>query len=97
MDAIMLDALETNISLSVPWFLMASWLYYHAEISLLSDYAFDHLCETMLNNWSDIKHHHKHIINKDDLAAGTGFSIPDHKYPQRIKSAALLLHQEKGN
>lgn len=73
----------------VPWWLIASYLYYMHDISIISDALFDHMSRDMLNQWDTITHDHKHLISEDDLQAGSGFAIP--KYPDRVRYAAKHL------
>ena len=37
----------------------------------------------MLNEWDDIEHFHKHLINRDDLAAGSYLG----EYPSIVEGA----------
>lgn len=73
----------------VAHFLMASFLYYHEDISPIPDTEFDQLCVRLLAAWGTITHPHKSLIKKADLEAGSGFAIPLHKYPLRVRSAAF--------
>lgn len=73
----------------VPHFLMASYLYYHEDISPIPDTEFDKLCVRLLAAWDGIKHPHKKLIVKADLEAGSGFAIPLRKYPLIVKSASF--------
>ncbi len=91
-DKFLKKTIGKNKSLSVPLFLMASYLYYQLDVSLFSDLEFDKMCAFMLQEWSSIHHHHKALISEDDLRAGSGFGIP--VYPERVKGAATRLAQE---
>ena len=81
------DAIDTNINMSVPWYLMASYAYYVEDNPLLSDSTFDRLAIKMLKNWNDIDHFHKHVISEDDLHAGSFLG----EYPSRVKYALHSL------
>lgn len=70
----------------VPYYLMASHLYYDKDKSLYSDGFYDWLCKHMLENWNDIKHVHKKLIDKESLKAGTGYHIKE--YPNIVKQSA---------
>ena len=94
LDAKCRAALDTSLNLSVPWYLITSYLYYHRNESIISDPLFDEMCKRMLDNWSDIKHPHKRLIKKSDLEAGTGFALKERSYPNITKSAAIQLLQE---
>ena len=56
-----------NISINrlVPIYLMSSYLYYELDKNDLTDSQFDYLCKKILDNWDNINHMHKHLIDKD--------------------------------
>ena len=56
-----------------------------------SDAEYDTICKRLHDEWDDIEHYHKHLINKEDLVAGTGYSL---KYPTIVKDSALLLKEK---
>ena len=58
---------DKNPNMLVPYYLMFSYLYYKQNISLIDDAEYDTLCKTLLDKFDDIKHFHKHLINKDAL------------------------------
>lgn len=93
-DRLMDDCLRGDPNVAVAWFLMSSYLYYHKDISILSDERFDRLCHDMVRDWPKLKHRHKYLIKVEDLRAGTGFALREGKYPARTISAAVLLHEE---
>jgi hypothetical protein len=66
-------------------FLMSSYLYYEEACHVLGDCQYDALCKELLDNWDAVTHHHKHLITREDLAAGTGYAI---KYPLIVVGAA---------
>ena len=57
---------DKNPNMLVPYYLMFSYLYYKQNISLIDDAEYDTLCKTLLDKFDDIKHFHKHLINKDE-------------------------------
>ena len=75
----------------VPYYLMLSYLYYEKNISLIPDTEFDDLCKKLLSKFDEVKHQHKHLINKLSLEAGTGFDL---KYTNMSKGAAMALSQK---
>ena len=81
-------------NLLVPYYLMSSYLYYKEDKAVLLDSEFDLVCQRLLDEWDDIVHWHKELINKDDLSAGTGYAIG--KYPNRVKYAALSFYSKYG-
>lgn len=72
----------------VPHYLMACSLYYVEDDPLISDALFDEMSKELLAKWGTVEHFHKHLINEDDLRAGTGYAI---KYPARVVGAARAL------
>lgn len=86
-----LEACRANPNLCVPYILMASYLYYHKDVSPpTSDTEFDTICKLALDKWDEIRHRHKKLIKRDDLRAGTLYSLPEHKYPLIVKGAAYM-------
>ena len=81
-------------NLLVPYYLMSSYLYYKEDKAVLLDSEFDLVCQRLLDEWDDIVHWHKELINKDDLSAGTGYAIGE--YPNRVKYAALSFYSKYG-
>lgn len=75
----------------VSWFLMASFLYYIHDISILSDPFYDQLTKRFLNDYDRLTHPHKELITKDDLAAGTLYNLRADQYPGMTKGAAARL------
>ncbi len=72
----------------VQYFLMASYLYYNLNTEPpMSDAEFDTLCRRLYDEWDDIKHYHKHLIDRESLKAGTGYYIK--KYPTIVIGAAM--------
>jgi hypothetical protein len=90
-DRILDTCLAKSRNMMIPWFLQASWLYYHADTSLLTDERYDRLCKELDAEWDDLTHVHKGVIDREALAAGTAFSIPDEAYPTMCVTAACHL------
>lgn len=70
----------------VAHFLMASYLYYRYDTSVIPDSDFDSICKRLLEEWDQIEHPHKHLISRGDLEAGSGFALKD--YPAMVQGAA---------
>lgn len=90
-DGILDAVLVKSRNMLVPYFLMSSWLYYHADTSLLTDERYDRLCKELDAEWDSIEHMHKGVIDRASLAAGTAFSLPDEAYPTIVVVAACHL------
>lgn len=92
--AYMESLISKNKNLTVPWYLMASYLYYLQDISIVTDAGFDNVARVMIEHGDTIEHRHKQLITKDMLRAGTGFNLRDEDYPGITKSAAWHLARE---
>lgn len=80
---------------AVPWWLMASFLYYHVDVPpILSDGMFDELSVFLAERWDSISHPHKDIISRADLAAGSGYAISKDRYPAIVVNAARRIVAE---
>ncbi|MBN7763732.1 hypothetical protein JYP52_21570 [Nitratireductor aquibiodomus] len=86
-----LGVLGQSPDAAIPWWLMASYLYYHHDVSLLSDGLYDMIAKAMLEAWPELEHDHKHLITVDDLKAGTLYRLTAKDYPNRTKAAAVGL------
>lgn len=89
------DAEQLDAGLLVPHFLMCSYLYYELDISPIPDEQFDRMAKRLLNLWDTVEHRHKHLITREDLAAGTGFAIKD--YPTIVQFAAIRWYNDAQN
>ena len=80
-----------NPRLMVPWYLMASYLYYEHNTSILSDPWFDHLCARLLEWRPLLAHQHLHLVEPEALEVGTGFQLDFDNFPRLITDAARHL------
>lgn len=88
-DKMCLDVIETNINMTVPWFLMAAYAYYVEDEPILSDASFDRMVHRMIDNWDKIEHRHKELITLDMLKAGTYLGT----YPPMVEGAVKEIRQ----
>ena len=84
----------SNISINrlVPIYLMSSYLYYEQDKNVLEDTQFDYLCKKLYDNWDSVEHMHKHLIDKDNLKAGSGYGIT---YTNMIMSSAMSWYEQE--
>lgn len=90
-DRRMRKYVKRNPNLAVPWFLMSSYIYYHRDTQILSDGAYDWLCDFLRKNWRDVEHRHKELIDRKALKSGTAFYLKEAQYPGMAKGAACQL------
>jgi len=83
-----------NVSINrlVPIYLMSSYLYYEHDKNVIDDIQFDYLCKKLYDNWDSVEHMHKHLIDKDNLKAGSGYGI---KYTNLIVSGANSWYEQE--
>lgn len=66
--------------------LVASYLYYHKDFSLMDDTEFDMLCKNAYDNWDTINHPHKHLLDQESLKAGTLYHLDETDYPLIVRT-----------
>ena len=64
--------------------MVASYLYYIRYESVMEDSAYDDICKRLLECYDDITHEHKRFVSKEDLQAGTGFTLRQKDYPRIV-------------
>lgn len=69
--------------------LMAAWLYYHANESLMSDQDYDKKYQLLIEKWEDIDHSFKRLITYDPNCTSL-YDIKRSDYPGGIKWCALV-------
>jgi hypothetical protein len=77
------------LDLLIPNYLIHSYLYYEMAHSVITDYEYDKLAESIYDNWDRLDHPHKHVIDKESLKT-SGFAI---KYPLMVQGAARLIYK----
>ena len=82
---------EVSCNRLVPYYLMSCWLYYENDKNVLRDEDFDLLCKRINDEWDNITHVHKFLIDRQMLVAGSGYNIP---YTNMIKGAAQDWYNE---
>ncbi|MDI3307517.1 MAG: hypothetical protein QJR07_10480 [Acetobacteraceae bacterium] len=81
-----------GINVAVPWVLMASYLYYHRDTSILTDEQYDALVQALRARWDRVEHRHKHLLA--ELIEGrstTLYYLTEADYPTITRSAACQL------
>lgn len=69
-------------------YLMASYLYYHMHKSVMPDEEYDQIAKMLLKYYDHFDHQHKYLVTKEDLSAGTLFSVKFDEYPMMVRFAA---------
>ena len=76
-------------------YLIHSLLYYEYDVSFIDDKVFDNLCKRLYTAFDSddegVSDYFKQYINKESLAAGSGFDINFKGLPTRVKMIALTL------
>lgn len=85
---------EKSRNIIIPWFLMASYAYYHLDKSIISDGLYDKMAKAILKHWNIIQHRHKNLITKTDLKAGSLYRLREDEYPSLTKDSVKVLIRE---
>lgn len=78
----------------VAHYLIHSFLYYQIGHSVISDEEYDSICRYLLDNFDAIEHEHKHLLDKEALAAGTAYHLKRDDYPARAVLTAWAIHDD---
>lgn len=84
--------LKANANMLIPHYLIHSYLYYGMDDPVVSDAMFDTICKRLLVELDGLTHMHKHLVDRDLLVAGSGFSL---QLPPMVIGAAQWLHKNK--
>ena len=76
-------------------FLMCSYAYYLRYTSLIEDTEYDKIARRLHDHWDEFEHQHKHLVDRDDLKAGTLYKMRYDDYPEMVKQAAEIWMREK--
>lgn len=71
----MMDLTDDEVLDLTRLYLVTSFLYYKCDYDLVPDTVYDIWCKTLLENHDRVPDKYTPIIEKDQLAAGTGFAI----------------------
>lgn len=88
MEKVILNRIGDNPNMLVPYYLMTSYAYYVEDDPIVSDSFYDNLAKKLLKEFDNIQHHHKSVIDKDALSAGSFLG----EYPGIVQGA---LHSFK--
>lgn len=83
-----------GLELALQWFLMASYLYYKKDLKLFEDSVYDLIAKKLLDNYDKFEHRHKYIVTKEDLIAGTLYSVKEDEYPNIVKNSAKKFYTD---
>ena len=86
-----LRSVGENPNAAVSWWLILSKAYYVDGLTLVPDAIFDSINRSLLENYDEITHAHKHLISKEALGAYSGFNIPREKYPRVVNNSLIDL------
>ncbi len=90
LDSMIKDKIKENINMAVPLYLMMSYAYYKQDDPIVEDATFDEVAKILLKNYDKIKHHHKELIKKDSLKAGTYLGV----YPTIVKDTVEMVRKK---
>ncbi len=85
---------EERYNMLIPWVLILSYGYYIRYDNLIPDTTYDLMMKTLLDHFDEVEHQHKHLITKEDLSAGTLYSLGVDDYPSIVKGAWFNIKDE---
>lgn len=74
-EAMRLQIDKLSIDRLVSVYMLSSYCYYHRYESILPDEDYDKVCRRLLKEYDRIEHQHKAHLCKENLKAGTAFTI----------------------
>ncbi len=74
------------------YYLMYSYAYYHGHKALIPDAEYDALCRHLYDNFATLPEKYAHLMDKDALAAGTGYHIRKEDYPEGLAAWVEARH-----
>lgn len=77
------DILEDN-GLIVNWILMSSYQYYIKNANIMPDSLYDALWRMLKEQWCNIEHEYKHLIEEDSLTTNSLYYLKPSEYPEEI-------------
>lgn len=89
LDSHVSTVIEKNKNMLVPYYIMAAYSYYVQDDPIISDSLYDCIGKELLKNFDGVEHYHKHLLDIDQLSAGTCLI----KYPEIIKGAVSDLRK----
>jgi len=90
LDSMIRAKIKGDINMTVPLYLMMSYAYYKQDNPIAEDGTFDVISKLLLENYDTIEHHHKELISKDSLKAGTYLGI----YPTIVKDTVEMVRKK---
>ena len=75
LDSMIRAKIKEDMNMTVPLYLMMSYAYYKQDNPIAEDGTFDSIAKLLLENYDTIEHHHKELISKDSLKAGTYLGV----------------------
>ncbi len=95
-DIVVERFLDGKPNLLVPWYLMASYSYYHLNKSIMSDDMYDSICKRLLDSIHsfEIDHVHLYLCDDDALRAGTAFHLKKADYPLMVVGSLRQLMKD---
>ena len=90
LDSMIKEKIKENVNMTVPLYLMMSYAYYKQDNPIAEDGTFDSIAKLLLENYDTIEHHHKELISKDSLKAGTYLGV----YPTIVKDTVEMVRKQ---
>jgi hypothetical protein len=82
-----LQIIDTDVSLTVPWYIMVMYGRSEMDSEVISNSVLDKLVKRMLQYWNEIEHRYKEYLSEEDVRLGN----PIKEYPGRTEQSVKVL------
>lgn len=79
----------------VPIYIMSCYAYEELNDSFISDTTFDMLSRYLADNWGNLKHRHKHLIDEEGCAYTSSLTVSYDDLPNIIKETTKQILKDK--
>jgi len=74
-------------------YILASYLYYDRNFSVMSDHEYDQLCMELEMMFDGVTHWAKYLVDRETLKAGSGYNL-HHRVPGALVGMANYWRRE---
>lgn len=93
LDDVAEKIIKKSENMLIPWYLLASYVYYKLGSTIISDACFDRIAKSLGKKFDSLTHMHKYLL--EDIAKSktfnTGFDLPFDNFPKMIIGSAKHL------
>jgi len=88
---------EPSLDLCARLIVVASYLYYRHDVSMMSDGEFDKMCQRVADNWDHLDPVRQFMLGSPEEIRASGFHVKVTVVAERAAWSWMDLHRELGN